>query len=216
MTKVLDISGQRYARLVALEFARIQRGNAVWVFACDCGALKSIDAHSVRYGATRSCGCLHSEAAAAKNTKHGKSHTPEYLTWKSMRERCGNPNVLNYHRWGGRGIRVCPEWDDFDLFLAHVGPRPSSRHSLDRINNDGNYEPGNVRWATDAEQGRNMVRNHWIEFRGERMIQQDWADRLGIAGCTLRKRLKRWTLERALTEKPMAAEFAERQRAKKK
>ncbi len=190
MTKVLDISGQRYARLVALDFARIQRGNAVWVFACDCGALKSIDAHSVRYGATRSCGCLHSETAAAKNTKHGKSHTPEYLTWKSMRERCGNPNVLNYHRWGGRGIRVCPEWDDFDLFLAHVGPRPSSKHSLDRINNDGNYEPGNVRWATAAEQARNRRNTQLFTINGTTRHLSGWAESVGISIQCLMHRMK--------------------------
>jgi DNA-binding CsgD family transcriptional regulator len=121
---------------------------------CDCGTEKDIA--TKKLGRVMSCGCFHKVSASQRATKHGRTGTPEYITWASMKVRCYKPSNKNYVNYGGRGITVCPEWlDDFEAFLAYMGPRPSPKHSIDRIDNDGNYEPGNVRWADRYVQSRN-------------------------------------------------------------
>lgn len=117
-----------------------------------------------------------------------------------MRNRCRNPKYPMYHRYGGRGIVVCERWNDFANFFADMGPRPSPSHTLERINNDGNYEPGNVRWATTAEQNRNTGQNVLLTFGGKTQTMIDWAIELGMKYSTLQSRIwKGWTVERALT-----------------
>lgn len=137
-------------------------------------------------------------------SRHGHSAngriSPEYQSWYSMRSRCQNPNAANYANYGGRGITVCSRWDVFEHFLADMGPRPSSKHTLDRRNNEGPYCPENCRWATPTEQGRNRRTNHRLTFRGETLTVQEWAERIGIRPKTLHERLRRGqTAERALT-----------------
>lgn len=127
---------------------------------------------------------------------------PEYGVWCRMIDRCYNPNIPSFSNYGGRGIIVCERWrHDFAAFLADVGPRPSPAHSIDRIDNDGNYEPGNVRWATKHQQMRNTRFNVVIEWRGEKRCLFEWAVILGINAYTLHARLRRrgWTIERAMT-----------------
>jgi hypothetical protein len=110
-------------------------------------------------GLTRSCGCLRREASRGRKIRHGRYRTPEYVSWASAKQRCHNPKYAAFHLYGGRGIRMSDEWRaDFAAFLAHIGPRPTKAHSLDRIDTDGNYEPGNVRWATAEEQANNRRR----------------------------------------------------------
>jgi hypothetical protein len=119
-----------------------------------------------------------------------RTQTPEYRAWQKMKLRCSNPNEQNYRYYGGRGIRVAAEWEnDFEAFLAYIGDRPSASHSLDRIDCDGDYRPGNVRWATRQEQTRNTRRNHWIEINGERMTIAEAAERLGLKPSTLANRV---------------------------
>ncbi len=108
-----------------------------------------------------------------------------------MRDRCGNPRKNCFHRYGGRGIRVCDRWDSFENFLADMGTRPSRDHTLDRINNDGDYEPNNCRWATRKEQGRNTSATHFVEFKGERLCIAEWSERLGIRQNTLVRRVQK-------------------------
>lgn len=159
----LQLAGQRFGRLVALRDVGSACQQRLWHCRCDCGDEVTVMARSLRSGNTKSCGCWNRERASAamsrRNITHGGAHHahrhPLYQTWLSMRQRCTNPNVNNYHRYGGRGITVCTRWQDFAAFLSDVGERPSPQHSLDRIQNDGNYEPGNVRWATRVEQARN-------------------------------------------------------------
>lgn len=133
--------------------------------------------------------------------KHGQCKTSTYSAWTAMMRRCYTPSVPNFERWGGRGIRVCERWRDFRNFLADMGPRPTGL-SLDRINNDGNYEPGNCRWATREQQGRNTATTRNITFAGKTQCLSDWAAEVGITPHGLYYRLQRgWPLERALTER---------------
>lgn len=138
-------------------------------------------------------------------TKHGGRHTSEYKIWERMLHRCKNPNNERYARYGGRGIKVCERWQEsFANFLADMGPRPSPKHTVDRIDNDGHYEPSNCRWATQMEQTRNSSRTKDLTLNGETMCMTAWAQRLGITQHTLNGRLKRgWPLSAALTVGPV-------------
>jgi len=132
---------------------------------------------------------------------HGKTNTPEYRAWKNMKSRCYH-NTPRKARYRGRGITVCPEWlHDFEQFYNDVGPRPSPEHSLDRRNNDGNYEPGNVHWATDEEQRRNTGATVKLTHNGKTQILFDWARELNINPNTLVCRILRygWSTQEALT-----------------
>lgn len=130
--------------------------------------------------------------------------TPERSAWSGMKDRCHNPLSLGYARYGGRGITVCDEWrESFEAFLQHIGPRPSSAHSIDRIDNDRGYEPGNVRWATAKEQQRNRRCTRPITAFGRTQPLPAWAEEVGISPITLRGRIERgWDPEKALSQKP--------------
>jgi hypothetical protein len=129
-----------------------------WGCKCDCGTVRSVYAPDLRAGKSKSCGCLRNEITAARSYRHGyalgRRRTPEYQAWHDMKRRCENPQHNRYADWGGRGIGV--RFQNFGQFLNDVGPRPSPQHSIDRIDNDGDYAPGNVRWATSSEQRRNQ------------------------------------------------------------
>jgi hypothetical protein len=174
--------GTVFGRLTVIEEAHTPSGRRAMLCRCECGEQKTVDLAHLRSGHTRSCGCLHDEIAAeitrtnpliiASRTsdlrreqarqraeKHGLSHHRHYVRWRNMVDRCTNPENANYHSYGGRGIKVCPEWRDVAVFCAwideNLGPRPAGM-SMDRINNDGNYEPGNVQWATAKQQLSNF------------------------------------------------------------
>jgi hypothetical protein len=132
---------------------------------------------------------------------HGKWKTPEFGIWLRMLDRCRNPNRRAYHRYGGRGITVCDRWHSFAAFLEDMGERPSSKHTLDRIDNEAGYSPENCRWATWKEQQQNRSNNHRLTFQGETLCLSEWAQRVGIKKTTLQERLYRgWSVERALEE----------------
>lgn len=155
---------QKFGRLTAVAFAgRGVRGQAIWSFKCDCGNEHKTVAASVIGGLTRSCGCLRREI----NATHGMYRSSEYTTWIGMIQRCCNTKVPYYQYYGGRGIIVCDHWcKSFENFYADMGPKPSPKHSIERIKNDGNYEPGNCRWATRKEQSRNMRNNRIVVVDG--------------------------------------------------
>jgi hypothetical protein len=136
-----------------------------------------------------------------KNQRHGMLGTPTYRSWFHMWQRCRNKNSKDYPRWGGRGVRVCERWEDFRNFLADMGERPAGK-TLDRYpNQQGNYEPGNCRWATKSEQVWNSTAVRLVPFNGESLPVSEWARRTGISRVTLEARLLRgWPVERALTE----------------
>jgi hypothetical protein len=149
----LYLTGQTFGKLKVLRRAGLDRHGAVlWECSCECGRLVPVRSYCLTRGKTRSCGCARHEQV----TTHGMTNTPEYNAWCMMRARCGNPKNNSYHNYGGRGIKVCERWaSSFESFLADVGRKPSPKHSLDREENNGDYEPGNVRWSTRRTQTLN-------------------------------------------------------------
>jgi len=152
----IDLTGQTFGRWTVLEF----KGQAKWLCRCSCGTEKVVGGSSLRRGNSTSCGCFQREDVSRRTRTHGHKaggkYTPEYIAWANIIARCENPKHKAYPNYGGRGITICGRWrESFESFLADVGPRPSDDNSLDRIDNDGHYEPGNVRWATISEQAKN-------------------------------------------------------------
>lgn len=163
MVAALDLIGKTFGRLkVAARTQSDVHGKARWSCVCECGQSTITQSGQLTSGKTRSCGCLQREAAAASTSArstHRLTGTPEHIAWVNMRNRCTNKNHDAFKNYGGRGIAVCDRWQSFEAFLEDVGKRPSPSHSLDRYpDNDGNYEPGNVRWATVLEQRHNQRR----------------------------------------------------------
>lgn len=179
-----------------------------WLCRCECLAIKEICPSELRNNRTVSCGCFHKDWLSSTKRKHGESGegpnpSPEYKAWNTMKHRCYNPRDISFHNYGGRGIEVCKEWrESFEVFLRDVGRKPSPEHSLDRIENDHGYEPGNVRWATREEQNRNKRNTKLLNWSGEYKTLTEWASVVGMRQSVLWKRIYRggWSLERALTE----------------
>jgi hypothetical protein len=157
MSKSTNLKGQSFGRWIVLSEDNSKSGGKLKMLCgCVCGVKKLVRADHLRSGGSRSCGCLNLESIKERSTSHGLSGTPEYKIWSKMKTRCLNKNNDKYHRYGGRGISVCDKWlSSVEAFVDDMGERPSIRHSIDRINNNGNYEPKNCRWATHTQQMRN-------------------------------------------------------------
>lgn len=208
----IDPTDQKYGHLTAVRFVRDEytTGNQlrpVWSFRCDCGTMVDARLYSVRSGGKRSCGCRSHENRATHGASVGKKLTPEYRAWRCMLTRSKNERIKNADRYSLRGITVAPEWDSggdgqgFVRFLDHVGPKPSSKHSLDRIDNDRGYEPGNVRWATQSDQVNNRSATFMIECDGDRRSLADWSHFTGLPSKVIYDRITKlgWETHRALT-----------------
>ena len=155
MPGLINLTGQTFGRLT-VERRLVAPGEPRWSCRCACGERVSVIGDNLRSGNTTSCGCAQREVVADRNTSHGLSKAPEYSIWGGIKKRCLNPNYPEHRYYADRGITLCDEWvDDFSAFYRHIGPRPSPEHSVDRIDNDRGYEPGNVRWATKHEQNMN-------------------------------------------------------------
>lgn len=203
MALPMDITGQKYGRLIAIKrngFSQSpSRKHILWECLCDCGETITTKLNALRNGDVNSCGCLRKEG---NRTSHKMIHTPEYASWSHMKDRCKNINSKDFKNYGGRGISVCERWDmSFENFFSDVGARPTSAHSIDRINVDGNYEPSNCRWATNFQQARNKRVNVFLEVNGKKQVLSDWAREIGINVSTLYARLSRHSIEIALTLK---------------
>lgn len=156
--KAVNLVGQQFGRWTVISREpNTKQGWSTWLCHCECGNKKTLVGTVLTQGKSRSCGCLHREMCIERSTKHGHATngiSPTYHSWASMLARCNNPNNTSYPDWGGRGIGVCERWSDFRNFLLDMGEKPPNT-SIDRINNDGNYEPSNCRWATAIQQRRN-------------------------------------------------------------
>lgn len=195
--KLIDLIGRTYGRLtVTSRSTNSRHGGSRWNCACACGQRVVTAGGDMHSGRTKSCGCL--------VLKHGRSSTPEYRAWLSMRDRCSNQNHPQYANYGGRGITVCERWLSLELFLSDVGPRPTPKHSIDRIDNDGNYEPSNVRWSDRQTQSENRRSIQWITFGGRRMTHTQWGRALGGSATLVRARIAAgWSDEKAVTTPPI-------------
>lgn len=184
------------------------KGQTRWLCSCECGQTKEVYATHLRSGNVKTCGCSGKSLQAASIRRHGAVGTPEHNTWNMMNARCYTPSATDFHKYGGRGIVVCERWrwpDGFLNFLADMGERPRGL-TLDRIDNDGGYEPNNCRWATGRQQQNNTRKTRFVSYKGETLPLADWARRIGVSGGVLWNRLYRykWPVAEALGFEPHA------------
>lgn len=171
-----DITNYKFNKLIAIEFYKKDKfGKLYWLFKCDCGNKKVINKSRVMTNQTKSCGCLEMEYKFKPTHGLSKKNKKAYGSWSNMLQRCNNKKHKDYVNYGGRGIKVCEKWMKFENFLEDMGDRPL-KTSLDRIDNSGNYEPSNCRWATPKEQISNTRRVIYINFNGKIMIAKEWAN----------------------------------------
>jgi hypothetical protein len=202
MTRPLCLIGKRFGSLTVQARASSNRdGKARFTCLCDCGRASVVYGRCLVTGHTRSCGCARAAATAALFTTHGMKRSVEYRTWGHIKTRCLNARNPAFPRYGGRGIAVCERWaSSFPAFYEDMGPRPSPKHSIDRIDPNGNYEPGNCRWALPGQQNSNRSSVRIVEYQGRRDTIAGWSRQTGIPYLRLRRRIVAgWTPERALT-----------------
>jgi hypothetical protein len=190
---LIDLTGMRFVRLLVKEKCGYD-GKSLWRCVCDCGNECVVRSPHLRSGKQVSCGCLRTEKAVARLTKHGQSRankiTRQYQCWSNMRERCNNPNNVRYERYGGRGISVCERWQNsFENFVADMGEMPA-KLTLDRIDPNGNYEPANCRWASYKEQSRNKTNNVVVHLDGAQMLREDARAIMGISNWQMNRLIK--------------------------
>lgn len=181
-----NLVGERYGRLsVVADGGRCPRKNILWLCACECGKTTKVFAYDLRSGKVKSCGCHATDLARARTThgmaRAGAARSSEYSIWSAIVQRCTNENDRSWPRYGGRGITVDPRWLEFDNFLADMGVRPSTDHSIDRRDNSKGYTLTNCRWATRAEQSRNKRSNVFVTVHGITLCLADWVLYLGVS-----------------------------------
>jgi hypothetical protein len=216
MAKAIELTGQRFGRLIVIN-QNIQRtlaGAVRWDCVCDCGEKTTVIGSSLIRCSTTSCGCyqkeirkvISKEAVRTANTTHGMRDSLEYNSWHSMIQRCTNTNDSSYKDYGGRGIQVCERWlNSFEVFYEDMGPRPSPDHTLDRRENDGNYEKNNCKWSTRKEQVCNRRNNVFYEYKGNsytflQLTELDEVVNNNICSDTLNTRIRmlKWSVEKAV------------------
>lgn len=196
-----NLAGKRYGRWTALTLVE-GPGQSRWNCRCECGVEKIVYATSLISGQTLSCGCYRDAENTKRNTVHGKAKQKVNNAWHGIKARTSNPSCKEYKWYGARGIKMCPEWmSSFVRFYAYVGDPPSDKHSIDRIDNAGDYQPGNVLWATMEEQANNTRRNNLITALGKTQTAAQWAKETGINAATIAQRISRlkWTADEAVT-----------------
>lgn len=199
---MIDLTNKTFGRLTVIRLDRME-GEARWLCLCECGTEAVVRGYSLRKGQTISCGCFRREFSSTKHQTHGRSKTPLYAIWRTMRARCENVGNRQYPDYGGRGITVCERWLIFENFRTDMGEPPPGM-TIDRKDNNGNYEPNNCRWATQQEQARNKRNNRLITFQDETLTAQAWSERSGRSVSTILRRIKAgWTVEAALTRPPI-------------
>ena len=210
MPPLIDLTGQTFGWLTVIERAHNRGPTTCWDCRCRCGQFVTARYPNLRSGRSRSCGCLMKEVSKNTLTTHGLSQElPRlYRIWKNMRTRCFNPRTTCYVRYGGRGVTVCEDWHGYAAFHEWATTNGYREDlSIDRINNDGNYEPNNCRWATPKDQARNTSRKRLITHGGETKSLAEWSSKTGIHRRTLSSRFDKleWSIEKALTSSPPRA-----------
>lgn len=214
MSKLIDLTGKSFGRLTVIERAGTHispYGTKIPLWRCICDCPKKtvciVRGEDLRKGRTHSCGCILSEFLIKRNAKHNKSGTHLYNVWVNMKQRCYNPKDQAYKHYGGRGITICPEWMDkengFINFYNDVSKLPhfdDNGYSLDRIDNNGNYEINNVRWSTSEEQANNKRNNILITYNGKTQTVAQWGKEIGVSFDTLYQRICKWDIDQALTK----------------
>ena len=200
MPSYIDLTGMKFGRLTVL--CRTENRRKCRCL-CDCGNETDVYISHLRDGHTQSCGCLHKELLTSRLETHRLSKTRLYKTWSNMKTRCNNENNNEYAYYGGRGIKVCPEWEhdfgSFAIWALSSGYRDDL--TIDRIDCNGNYSPENCRWATRKEQGNNTRRNHYLSFNGQIKTISEWSDEVGLSSRLIQDRIVKlgWSVDRALT-----------------
>lgn len=205
MGKFIDLTGQKFGRLTVIERTESSNKNIKWLCECECGGIVSVFGTDLKSGKTQSCGCIASEILSERNFKHGLSQTRLCRIWRHMKERCFNPKCPAYHNYGGRGIAMSDEWvKSFQAFYDWAMENGYEENlTIDRIDNNGNYEPSNCRWVTRKVQANNMRVNHRLTYNGEDKTIAEWSDVTGIKQHTIIRRLGLgWSVEKALTVLP--------------
>lgn len=204
MPKTYNLTGQRFGRLTVIKKAfskKIGSSKRVhWECICDCGKTAFVVTSYLIGGHTKSCGCYRSIWSSKNKTIHGMAKTPEYETWCHIKKRCNNPDDIDYKDYGAKGISVCKRWtESFQNFYDDMGPRPSNKHSIDRIDNDGDYTPENCHWATLNQQANNKSSNVVIEIDGIKKTLIQWCEHYGINYSTVQSRIRYgWPPEKAV------------------
>ena len=196
-----NLKGQRFEMLEVVDFSHTKNGYEYWVCKCDCGKQKIVLANNLVYEKTKSCGCLQKRRVSQTNRTHGQSQTRLYGIWKGMRNRCYNPNARSYEDYGARGIQICSEWHDFDVFQDWALSNGYAEDlTIERKDCDGMYEPSNCEWISSSAQKKNTRRIHYIEHDGKVMSLADWSKHLGGGPNLVTNRLQRgWSEKDAVT-----------------
>lgn len=184
-----NLIGKVFGHLTVIKFFGIKNQRTVWECKCVCGKITYVDINKLNSGHTKSCGCFKPHKTHGKS---GLNRSKEYIAWDAMIQRCCNPNNPNYKYYGAKGVKVCDRWkNSFENFLSDMGEAPSPKHSLDRKETTGSYEPNKCRWSTRIEQDRNKRRNRYLTYNGKRLIISDWASELGVCAPTINYHLSK-------------------------
>ena len=200
----VNITNQKFGKLYAVKLVSKDKNNRErWLFKCDCGQEKIIDKSSVKTGKTKSCGCWQLENNKVIGITHNKSRTREFKIWLGIKKRCLNKKHSTYKNYGERGIKICDRWkDSFENFLADMGSAPSELYSIDRIDNNGNYEPLKCKWVTRKEQNNNTRRNRIVSYKGNNYTLSNLCDKLGLKYQLIYDRVTKlkWKIEEAICQ----------------
>jgi hypothetical protein len=196
MPKVINLTGQQIGRLLVLREDKQHNGRKTWLCRCECGNEKVVSSAALNHNRTRSCGCLRAETAIERSRERtnpdAKRNSTLYHRWACMIQRCENQNNPSWHNYGGRSIKVCEAWrNSYDVFIADMGQPPTAKHTIERIDNNGDYTPENCQWALRSVQLRNQRRSIIATVEGKTLSAKDWAEQYGIPYSRITKEYRR-------------------------
>lgn len=201
MGKKIDITGKKFNQLTVIRIdGKDNWGKYRWLCQCDCGKKTIVTGTCIRSGHIKSCGCLAQQNRKTHGHFQNRKMSGTYCSWSNIIQRCTNSRNKDYHYYGGRGITVCEQWRKFENFLKDMGQKPTDKHQIDRIDNNGSYCPANCRWTTSKINCRNRKNNHLETYNGETKTLAEWAEEFEISYDMIRLRLKRgWSIKESLT-----------------